>query len=767
MAKTLFKPVSGEISQLIGDIDLGKLALPELQRPFVWQKTDVRDLFDSMYRGFPVGYFMLWNAAQVDAKLIGADRKQHTPTEFIVDGQQRLTSLYAVMKGKEVTFKDFSTDTISIAFRPRDERFDVTDAAIKKDAEYLSSITELWTGEDYEVINQFIARLREAKPDALENGGEKKLRDALSRLSNLRDYPFLAVQIGYEVDEESVAEIFMRVNSGGIKLTQADFILTLLSVFREEDRRRLEDFSRAVRIVPADGKPSPYNHLAKPAADQLLRVAVLVAFKRGRLQSVLALLRGGSLDGDVTLAESDREAQLDKLTAAIDVVLDLTSWHEYIKTLMSAGFRRSNEISSENNVMLVYALYLIGRGYGLSHSELRTTVARYFFMSALTGRYTGSFEAQITQDVQAFTTAKDGAEYLDRMRQAISTTLTPDYWSITLPQALVSSGAGGPGLFAYAASLCLLNAKVPPFAVEGPAHEQKAALYIRDLFDPVLQPKKAPIERHHLFPRAYLEAQGVRGIARINQIANLSYVEWPDNIEISDTPPSVYWPRFESQFSPNDLFHHALPDGWDTMEYDTFLDRRRALMADVIKAGFESIGASEAAEATGNGPALIPHDLVDTYLHPDKPFSNEQAFRNIIRALRGNVLWYEQHMSRKALELLHEELTVDQVERLRLLSGPANLTTKVKSAFARFAEELEKQGTTAEWRVVPADRGRALHARVICDDEHTFEVPPLNSVLAGTVDSIRASQMPLDAFEEAWEDAETVPLSDYEPSQAP
>jgi len=424
VAKTLFKPVSYELSQLLGDIDLGKLALPELQRPFVWKKSAVRDLLDSMYRGFPVGYLMLWNAAEVDAKLIGVDGKQHTPTEFIVDGQQRLTGLYAVMKGAEVTFKDFSKGRISIAFRPRDGQFDVTDAAIEKDPEFLPNITQLWTGEDWEVIETFVERLRASKPEALEDGREKQLRTALGRLSGLEDFPFLAVQIGHEVDEERVAEIFLRVNSGGTMLTQADFILTLLSVFREEDRRRLEHFAQAVRIVPGDATPSPYNHLVKPAADQLLRVAVLVAFQRGRLRSVLALLRGGSLDGDATLVEGDREAQLDKLTAAIDVILDLTSWHEYIKTLMSAGFRRSNEISSENNVVLVYALYLIGRGYGLSHSDLRTTIARYFFMSSLTGRYTGSFEAQITQDVQAFTQATNGPEYLERLRQAISTTLT-------------------------------------------------------------------------------------------------------------------------------------------------------------------------------------------------------------------------------------------------------------------------------------------------------------------------------------------------------
>ncbi|HEY5709465.1 MAG TPA: DUF262 domain-containing protein [Solirubrobacterales bacterium] len=758
MAKTIFQAGSYNLSQLIGDIDLGKLALPELQRPFVWKKRAVRDLLDSMYRGFPVGYLMLWNAADVNSKFIGKDGKQHTPTEFIVDGQQRLTSLYAVIKGEEVTFNDFSRGRIKLAFRPRDGRFEVADAAIEKDPEFLPDITALWTGEDWEVIDAFVDRLRRARPETVEGDGEKALRGALSRLRGLEDYPFQAVRIGHEVREDQVAEIFLRVNSGGTELTQADFILTLLSVFRDDDRRRLEGFARSSRIVPADQTPSPYNHLVEPSPDQLLRVAVLVAFQRGRLQSVLALLRGASIDGDVTLAEGDREAQLDKLTAAIDVVLDLTSWHEYVKALMSAGFRRSSEISSVNNVVLVYSLYLIGREYGLSHSELRTTIARYFFMSSLTGRYTGSFETQITQDVQAFTEAATGEEYLERLRQVISRSLTSDYWEITLPQGLSTSAARGPGLFAYAASLCLLNARVPPFVV-GSNGEQKAAVLLRDLFDPVLQQKKEPVERHHLFPRKYLESLGVTGTRNVNQIANLSYVEWPENIEISSTAPATYWPQYAAQFSPEDLFHHALPDGWAEMDYDEFLEQRRGLIAEVIRKGFETIGA--APEPTGDGaPGLLP-TLGDTYLHPDTPFSNDLAIRRVIRQLRGTVLWYEQHMDRKALELLSDELPLDQVDEVRLLSGPANLSSKTKKAFQRFAAETERLGVASEWRVLPADQARAMHARVIADDDRTYEVPPLNSVLAGTVDSIRASEIPLDSFEAAWDNG-SISLFEYQ-----
>ena len=756
MAKTLFESTSPQLSHLLGQIEMGKLALPELQRPFVWHKSAVRDLLDSMYRGFPIGYLMLWNTSDVDHRAIGTAGKEWEPTEFIIDGQQRLTSLYAVMTGSEVIFKDFSKGGISIAFRPRDAQFAVTDAPIEKDPEYLPNITELWAGQNWEVVNKFIDRLRTAKPAAVANSKEGELRDALGRLTALRDYPFDAVRVKSDVDEEQVAEIFLRVNSGGTKLTQADFILTMLSVFRDADRRRLEDFARAARIVPAEGgAPSPHHPLVTPDADQLLRVAVLVAFRRGRLQSVLALLRGGNVDGDDALDAAARSAQFDQLSEAISEVLDLTSWHEYLKALQAAGFRRSTEISSANNVMLVYALYLIGHGtFGLSHSELRTTIARYFFMSSLTGRYTGSFETRITQDVQMLTVASDGAEYLTRLRQIIDTTLTPDYWAITLPHELATSAARGPTLFAYAASLCLVGARVPPFVEADAAAEQKAAVPISSLFDPAVHAKKAAVERHHLFPRAYLEKQGITGVSQINQIANLCYVEWPENIDISDTPPSEYWPKYAGQFTAQDCKHHALPDGWDSMGYEPFLEARRRLIAEIIREGFASIGS---------GPSESLAETTDTYLHPDTPFANDLAIRRIIRKLEGVVFWYEQHMPDKALEVLHDELQLDGVDEVRLLSGPANVTSKAKKRFERFSEELAGRGVECDWRVIPKERAQALHARVIADDDEIYEVPPLNSIYKGTVDSIRASEIPLDSFTTAWdEDGES--LLDFQPA---
>src|SRR6476646_2776683 len=392
MGEMLFKETRYQVKQLISDIELGRLALPELQRPFVWKKSKVRDLLDSMYRGFPVGYILLWNtAADVASKQVGVGERQDAPTRFIVDGQQRLTSLYAVFTGTEVTNRRFAKELIRIAFRPRDGRFEVADAATERDPEFLPDISALWVDSEWQVGNRFIERLKEARD--VFHSEEDELRQAIRRVHNLDTYMFVANEIEGSANDEQVAEIFLRINSGGTQLVQSDFILTLMSVFRENDRRRLEEFAKAAKS-PATSRASPFNHLIKPEPEQLLRVAVLTAFQRGRLESVTALLRSGVLnEGDQPTAEK-RQERFDELGDAITEALQLSTWHEFLKSLPVAGFYREKEMSSANNAIFSYALYLLGRQrFGLDYGALRVPIARYFFMSALTGRYTGSFEA--------------------------------------------------------------------------------------------------------------------------------------------------------------------------------------------------------------------------------------------------------------------------------------------------------------------------------------------------------------------------------------
>ncbi|MGH2354857.1 MAG: DUF262 domain-containing protein [Chloroflexota bacterium] len=273
MNTTLFTEVSCPLSQLIHNIDSGEIGLPDIQRPFVWTPAKVRDLFDSMYRGFPVGYLIFWaNGAADGARLIGTGTKQRVPRLLIVDGQQRLTSLYAVLKREPVVGADYTPHRIQIAFRPRDARFEVLDAAIGRDPEFIPDISEIWAGEQtlLQFTRTFLRRLEQArqqrKLQPLAVADADAQAEAISRLALLQNYPFRALELSATVDEEQVAEVFVRINSKAVPLNQADFILTLMSVFWDEGRFELERFCRAAR-KPSQHGPSPYNHFIQPNPD--------------------------------------------------------------------------------------------------------------------------------------------------------------------------------------------------------------------------------------------------------------------------------------------------------------------------------------------------------------------------------------------------------------------------------------------------------------------------------------------------------------------
>src|SRR6185312_3708648 len=163
--ESLFKETHYSVKLLIENIDRGQIGLPDLQRPFVWPAKKIRNLFDSMYRGFPVGYLLFWQSAS-DGRQIGIDGKQTAPSLLIVDGQQRLTSLYAVLKGKQIVNSDYQQVKIEIAFRPYDGRFEVSDAAIKKDPDFIPDISKLWAKDtnQWKFVTDFIAATKQRRP---------------------------------------------------------------------------------------------------------------------------------------------------------------------------------------------------------------------------------------------------------------------------------------------------------------------------------------------------------------------------------------------------------------------------------------------------------------------------------------------------------------------------------------------------------------------------------------------------------------------------
>src|SRR6266851_2833715 len=351
MATTLFKDTTYSVFGLIEDIKQGEVALPDIQRPFVWGASKVRDLLDSMYKGFPVGYLLFWETGvEAGARQIGTDAKPKVPRLLIVDGQQRLTSLYTVITGSKIVKDYYSEGRIRIAFRPDDATFAVADAASDKDPEFIADISSLWVpGQRKNVVRAYLDRLA-GKRD-LDTAERDRLDEAVDRLHDLRDYPFKAVELGSSVEEEQVAEVFVRINSEGVTLNQADFILTLMSVFWEDGRMELEQFSRASRVPPKPGSgSSPFNHFIQPGPDQLLRVEVALAFQRGRLRSVYQVLRGRDLDTGIYSPEL-RERQFTRLREAQAKVLNLTHWHQFFGSLLGAGFRSSELISSQNALL--------------------------------------------------------------------------------------------------------------------------------------------------------------------------------------------------------------------------------------------------------------------------------------------------------------------------------------------------------------------------------------------------------------------------------
>jgi hypothetical protein len=576
------------LRHLADNIKRGDVALPELQRPFVWSNSKVRDLFDSMYRGFPVGYLLFWETgAEVGARQIGVGGKDARVARWlIVDGQQRMTSLYSVLTGEKVVREDYSESRVKLAFRPKDAHFSVADATTERNPEFLKDVTELW-GDFRATTSTFFDDYESAR-GPLEPADRNAWEDAIDRVRDLQSFPFSVVELDSSVDEEQVAEVFVRINSEGVKLNQADFILTLMSVFWDEGRKQLEAFARGSK-VPSTSGPSPFNWYLSPSPDQLLRVSIALAFRRAVLRHAYSILRGKDLDAGVTSIER-RDEQFARLQDAQTKVVDLTNWHEFLRCLERAGYRGSKMISSRNAILFSYAIWLMGRvDHGVPLDKLREAIARWFFMAHTTSRYSGSFETQAERDFARIEELAVEVGFVGALNKIVDDTLTNDFWAITLPNELATAASSSPALFAYLAALNILDADA-----------LLSSGKVRERLDPALTTKKG-IERHHLFPKAYLRDElKVRDTRQINQIANMALVEWNDNIAISDTAPGMYWAEqialksyLSSERLARQLELHALPEDWTELDFPEFLARRRRLMAAVTRAAFERLSASD------------------------------------------------------------------------------------------------------------------------------------------------------------------------------
>lgn len=585
----IFSNTTLTVNQLIEKIDTGELGLPELQRPFIWKDSKVRDLFDSLMRGYPIGYLMLWECPALEKKKsIGVDSHSYdSPKEVIIDGQQRLTSLYAVMKGKKVINSKFDEKSIIISYNPLQDKFEVGYQATKKDPEWIYNISDVYTtSSSFKFINSFIKRLaeyRESKGEVLTEAEQDTISENINAIVNLRNHTLPVFDIKANAEEENVSEIFVRVNSGGVSLKQNDFILTLLSLYWDEGRKEIEEFSKE-STFPTKGKTTSYNQITTVAAQDLIRVVMAYAFDRARLKYGYKLLRGADFDKRGVVDEELRIQRFDTLKEKLPDVLNVHSWHEFLKAIMNAGYLSGDLILSGNAIFYSYAFYLIAKHrFHASYNENMHLTSLWFFYASLVSLYTGSFESTVESQLNSIKDLTTLEEYKSFILSRVNERLTNDFFDITLvgSEGLAVSGKGNNAWNAYVAALNIMDAKIL---------FSKSNLLVSKLFEPGTDGNRKSLEKHHLFPKAYLKAQGYSD-AKINQMANYAFIDWKDNMDILDDAPSVYYPIVCEGRSEEEILwmeeENALPHGWENMPYEDFLVERRKLMAAKIKQAFE------------------------------------------------------------------------------------------------------------------------------------------------------------------------------------
>lgn len=590
MGKELFDNIPSKVEDLLRDVELGKIGLPDLQRPFVWPDSKVRDLLDSMLKGYPVGYIMLWSSPDEygNAKHIGDNEKTYKePDDLVIDGQQRLTALLAVLHGTRVGDKNYKDRAIRISFNPLSREFAVWTQAYERNTEWISSVSSVFEADRDHSVSKFRKSLiRQANEGRKKNGRpeltdeeEDLIEENLNDLLNLGIYTLPTLKISTKADEEDVAEIFVRVNSGGTKLTEKNFIETLLAVFDNEVHERIDEFCAESR-VPKDG--TAYNQIIEVDPSHLIRVAVGVGFRRARLKYAYMLLRGKDLRTGVTSSKT-REDNLETFKKSLDLALNLNNWHAFLNLFGKAGYLKGSIVASTNAVVFSYVLYLIGKyDYKVPPFELNKVITKWIFMSTITGFYTGSTESEVEKqfaDLRDVTTAEGFVAYLEA---AIETRLTDDFFTYSLPSSLEGSSANSPSWFGYVASLVVLG--TPMLFSTSP---------LSQYFAIGASGKKNAIDKHHIFPKSYLTKIGYDNDRDRNQIANFTYLDYNTNIEIGDRAPAEYVAAFRERLGEEGYARtcrdNALPLDFECLEYPEFLARRRVLMAGTVRKAYKRL----------------------------------------------------------------------------------------------------------------------------------------------------------------------------------
>jgi len=598
MATQRYSVTPHPIETLLTWVKSGEIAIPEIQRPFVWDSTKVRNLLDSLYQGYPVGYLISWRNPTVKLK----DGSPSAGKRILIDGQQRVTALMAALLGREVLTKDYETVRLRIAFHPGEERFEVHNPAIAKNKAWIDDVAKLFASDVYlgDLTDEYVARNPEANRSAVGK--------VLEKLAKIINNHVGLIELAEDLDIETVTEIFIRVNSAGTELSQADFAMSKIAVnetYGGNELRKAIDYFCHLAVAPEfyskieKGDPTfaasrfwpkmkwlkdVNEDLYDPTYTDMLRVAFTSEFGRGKLQDLVALLSGRNFETR-EYEEAIAAASFSKLKAGIEAFICNTHFDRLTMILRSSGFLTADLIRSQNAVNFAYIIYLRGRAAKLPADDLERLVRRWYAMSILTGRYAGSPETTFDLDIRQIE-----IQGLKAYVEAVIENELPDtFWTGMLPQLMDTSSSTSPYFIAYQVAQVRLGDK----------GFLSTDITVRDLL-------LNRGDKHHVFPRKHLQGQGLsRG--RYNQIANFVIAQSEINIAIGDKAPEKYFAEIAEQVSDgkkryggiidpvrlrDNYEQNCLPvsllDG-QVPTYDDFLAERRRLMALRIKQWFEVI----------------------------------------------------------------------------------------------------------------------------------------------------------------------------------
>ena len=597
MAKFEVNNVS--VSTLLGYVKDGTIAIPEIQRPFVWDTTKVRDLIDSLYREYPVGYIITWKSPDVKLK----DGTSSEGKQILIDGQQRVTALTAALLGQEVLDDNYKKKRIKIAFNILTEEFQTNNPAIEKQEEWISDISEFMKDD----FNTF---------DFISNYSQKFNVDAnivsnrVTKLRSIKNISIGRIELGSSLDIDTVTEIFVRINSAGVVLSQADFAMSKISVNEEyngNDIRKAIDYFCHFAKTPVDYENIKENDkdfsnkdifnkitwikdknedLYLPSYVDVLRVTFTYKFKRGKLQDLVSLLSGRDFETreyrEDVVAES-----YSKLYDGVRQFVNQSNFERYVMILKSAGIIDGDLVRSQNVLNFGYILYLLLREKQIAPDKIETLVRRWVIMSIITQRYTSSPESQFDLDIRRLNEADDIVQYIkDEEERRLGDT----FWDNILVENFNTSVASSPYWKTFIIAQIKLNNR---------------AFLSKDINVRTLIEGRGDV--HHIFSKDYLQKNGKNNRSLYNQIANFAMLQTEVNIQIGKKAPCEYMKSIIEQCNGQEnkygaintiedlhfnMNENCIPESFINMSidnYDEFLKERRKLMAQKIKEYYNTL----------------------------------------------------------------------------------------------------------------------------------------------------------------------------------